>query len=133
MRNNWTTTNNDALGRPGNSFNNVKDYLTYERNDSLPGGRHNVFLNKGKRYFYVDNNGKYHWVSPEDATKYKVSEKPVEYGWGENDGVYWEDYELTGPLNQSIDNNNKEKRGTDILASGGKKYGFDWSKIGQTA
>jgi len=70
MRNNWTTTNNDTLGRPGRSFNDVKDYLWYERNDNLPGGRHNVFLNKGKRYFYVDNEGKYHWVSPEDAAKY---------------------------------------------------------------
>ena len=101
MRSNWTTTNNDTYGRPGRSFNNIKNYLEYERTDNLPGGRHNVFLDKGKRYFYVDNEGKYHWVSPEDAAKYKVSEKPVEQGWGD-DGVYWEDYEITGPSNKPV-------------------------------
>ena len=101
MRSNWTTTNNDTYGRPGRSFNNIKSYLEYERTDNLPGGRHNVFLDKGKRYFYVDNEGKYHWVSPEDAAKYKVSEKPIEQGWGD-DGVYWEDYEITGPSNKPV-------------------------------
>lgn len=121
IRNSWTTTNNDTYGRPGNSFNNVQNYLRYERNDNLPGGRHNVFLKKGKRYFYVDNEGKYHWVSPEDAVKYQVTEKPVEYGWGD-DGVYWEDYELRGLKSP-------KKSSYEISADGGKKYGFDWNKI----
>ena len=137
MRNNWTTTNNDTLGRPGRSFNDVKDYLWYERNDNLPGGRHNVFLNKGKRYFYVDNEGKYHWVSPEDAAKYQVSEKPVEYGWGDKDGVYWEDYEILGPKKDSdlqlkppphVSPSIYQNEG-HIPADGGKKYGFDWNKL----
>ena len=137
MRNNWTTTNNDTLGRPGRSFNDVKNYLSYERNDNLPGGRHNVFLNKGKRYFYVDNEGKYHWVSPEDAAKYQVSEKPTEYGWGDDDGVYWEDYEILGPKKNS-DLQLKPppnvspsiyQSGDHIPADGGKKYGFDWNKL----
>ena len=137
MRNNWTTTNNDTLGRPGRSFNDVKDYLWYERNDNLPGGRHNVFLNKGKRYFYVDNEGKYHWVSPEDAAKYQVSEKPVEYGWGDKDGVYWEDYEILGPKKDSdlqlkppphVSPSIYQNEG-HVPADGGKKYGFDWNKL----
>lgn len=126
IRNNWITTNNDTYGRPGRSFNNIKDYLTYERNDNLPGGRHNVFLNKGKRYFYVDNKGYYHWVSPEDANKYQVSEKPVEYGW-DDDGVYWEDYELTGPKKQD---GSSDDDSTDV-ETGHKEggYGFNWDKI----
>lgn len=137
MRNNWTTTNNDTLGRPGRSFNDVKNYLQYERNDNLPGGRHNVFLNKGKRYFYVDNEGKYHWVSPEDAAKYQVSKKPTEYGWGDDDGVYWEDYEILGPKKNSdlqlkpppYVSPSIYQSGDHIPADGGKKYGFDWNKL----
>jgi hypothetical protein len=90
--------------------------LWYERNDSLPGGRHNVFLDRGKRYFYVDNEGKYHWVSPEDAAKYNISEKPVEEGWGEGDNIYWEDYEITGPKDP---NSEQKEKSTGRITAGG--------------
>ena len=116
IRGNWITTNNDTYGRRGKSFNDVKNYLWYERNDSVPGGRHNVFLDRGKRYFYVDNEGKYHWVSPEDAAKYNISEKPVEEGWGEGDNIYWEDYEITGPKDPNSEQN---KKSTGRINAGG--------------
>ena len=116
IRGNWITTNNDTYGRRGKSFNDVKNYLWYERNDSLPGGRHNVFLDRGKRYFYVDNEGKYHWVSPEDAAKYNISEKPVEEGWGEGDNIYWEDYEITGPKDP---NSEQKEKSTGRITAGG--------------
>lgn len=136
IRSNWTTTNNDTYGRPGRSFSNVNDYLRYERNDNLPGGRHNVFLKKGKRYFYVDNEGNYHWVSPEDAAKFQVTKEPVEYGWGD-DGVYWEDYELTGPLqgDQIPPGELPEvtvtarKPQTSVPTGHRDHYGFDWNKL----
>ena len=136
IRSNWTTTNNDTYGRPGRSFSNINDYLRYERNDNLPGGRHNVFLKKGKRYFYVDNEGNYHWVSPEDAAKFQVTKEPVEYGWGD-DGVYWEDYELTGPLqgDQIPPGELPEvtvtarKPQTSVPTGHRDHYGFDWNKL----
>lgn len=100
------------------------EYIMHTRKDQTIGSRHDVFTKKGKRYFYVDNNGQYHWVSPEDAKKYKVSEKPVEWGWDDNPDkrIYWEDYELLGP-SESTDQTSK------IDTNHNNKYGFDWDKI----
>ena len=100
------------------------EYIMHTRKDQTIGSRHDVFTKKGKRYFYVDNNGQYHWVSPEDAKKYKVSEKPVEWGWDDNPDkrIYWEDYELLGP-SESTDQTSK------VDTNHNNKYGFDWDKI----
>ena len=33
IRSSWVTTNKDTYGRSGHSFDNIYDYLTYERGD----------------------------------------------------------------------------------------------------
>ena len=55
-RTSWTANNNDPYGRAPQKFTNRKDYMNYTRNDDLLGARHNVFINKGKRYYYLDDN-----------------------------------------------------------------------------
>lgn len=108
LRSSWTVNNKDIYGRAPQVFNNLKDYLHYVRNDQILGARHNVFLNKGKRYFYKDNNNQIHWVDPSVISNYTVSDSPVKSGWNDDKTVYWEDYEVTGPKHTSKSKQNRE-------------------------
>ena len=54
IRDRWSAKLNDTYGRRSQTFTNLKDYVDYIRNDGILGARHNVFLNRGKRYFYTD-------------------------------------------------------------------------------
>lgn len=92
LRTSWQTTNNDVYGRPGQTFNNLKDYVNYVRNDGILGARHNIFGKTGNRYFYTDNEGNQIWVNPEDLSKYNISSAIQTF----KDGVLWNDFELTG-------------------------------------
>lgn len=99
LRTSWSTGHNDAHGRAPKTYNSLRDYVNAVRNDQILGARHNVFLNKGKRYFYKDQNGVEHWVNPEDIGNYSVSKDPIRSNWNNDHTIYWDDYELTGPGN----------------------------------
>ena len=96
LRKSWTVTNRDVYGRKPQTFDKLADYVNYVNYDQILGGRHNTFLNTGKRYFYKDKNGVEHWVDPNEISKYIVSANPVRSQWNDNKTVYWNDYELTG-------------------------------------
>lgn len=93
LRTKWVTTNNDIYGRPSKTYTNLRDYVRSVRNDNIIGARHNIFVKKGKRYYYTDANGNKVYVNPQDLSKYKVSDKSIDLF---NNGVLWSDYELTG-------------------------------------
>lgn len=93
LRTKWVTTNNDIYGRPSKTYTNLRDYVRSVRNDNIIGARHNIFVKKGKRYYYTDTNGNKVYVNPQDLSKYKVSDKSID---SFNNGVLWSDYELTG-------------------------------------
>lgn len=93
LRTKWVTTNNDIYGRPSKTYTNLKDYVRSIRNDNIIGARHNIFVKKGKRYYYTDANSNKVYVNPQDLSKYKVSDKSID---SFNNGVLWSDYELTG-------------------------------------
>lgn len=93
LRTKWVTTNNDIYGRPSKTYTNLRDYVRSVRNDNIIGARHNIFVKKGKRYYYTDVNGNKVYVNPQDLSKYKVSNKSID---SFNNGVLWSDYELTG-------------------------------------
>ena len=93
LRTKWVTTNNDIYGRPSKTYTNLRDYVRSVRNDNIIGARHNIFVKKGKRYYYTDANGNKVYVNPQDLSKYKVSDKNID---SFNNGVLWSDYELTG-------------------------------------
>lgn len=93
LRTKWVTTNNDTYGRPSKTYTNLRDYVRSVRNDNIIGARHNIFVKKGKRYYYTDVNGNKVYVNPQDLSKYKVSDKSID---SFNNGVLWSDYELTG-------------------------------------
>ena len=126
LRTKWTTQYRDAHGRSAKTFTNLKDYVNHVRNDQLLGARHNVFLNKGKRYFYIDNQGQKHWVDPSVVDKYNVSKDPSEQGW--EGTTYWDDYELTGLKNQQ-GTPEKEKEGSLTPQEKADPKSF-WSKLG---
>lgn len=93
LRTKWVTTNNDIYGRPSKTYTNLRNYVRSVRNDNIIGARHNIFIKKGKRYYYTDANGNKVYVNPQDLSKYKVSDKSID---SFNNGVLWSDYELTG-------------------------------------
>ena len=95
LRTSWDIKNYDAYGRNTiQKYTNGLDYLLHNRNDQLLANRHNDFLKEGTRYFYIDNAGNKHWVSPEDAQKYTISKT----GTSSIDGnIKWIDYEITNP------------------------------------
>ncbi len=97
IRGRWSAKLNDTYGRRSQTFTNLKDYVNYIRNDGILGARHNVFLNRGKRYFYTDQNGVKHWVDPEVAKNYTISKDPAASGWNKDKTIYWDDYEITAP------------------------------------
>lgn len=93
LRTKWVTTNNDIYGRPSKTYTNLRDYVRSVRNDNIIGARHNIFIKKGKRYYYTDTNSNKVYINPQDLSKYKVSDKSID---SFNNGVLWSDYELTG-------------------------------------
>lgn len=93
LRTKWVTTNNDIYGRPSKTYTNLRDYVRSVRNDNIIGARHDIFIKKGKRYYYTDTNGNKVYVNPQDLSKYKVSDKSID---SFSNGVLWSDYELTG-------------------------------------
>ena len=157
LRTSWNTKYRDAHSRNPKSFSNLRDYVNYVRNDQILGARHNIFLNRGKRYFYKDENGKEHWVDPLVIGDYTVTKDPVRSEWNPEHTVYWEDYELTGPEDKSeeyyagslpqVEATAKRperkplytglKLPDKIEVPGNKtpvnhrQYGFDWSKVGE--
>lgn len=105
VRPSWTVKNQDVYNRSPRTFNTLKDYVNYVRNDQILGARHNVFLNQGNRYFYKDSNGVQHWVDPAVIESYKVSETPANSLWNDDHTIYWNDYEVTGPLGDDKSSN----------------------------
>lgn len=131
IKNSITVKLNDAHGRTPQikTFNlknpeELKAYINHVRNDQTVGGRHNVFPKVGKRYFYYDDQGTTHWVSPEEAQNYEMFETPDE-GFDDKSGVYWYDYQLKGP----------KKDGNKIAVGNPdeKNKSFDWNKIRNAA
>lgn len=110
LRTSWIVKNQDIYGRSPHTFNNLAEYVNYVRNDQILGSRHNVFLNQGNRYFYRDQEGKEHWVDPNEVSKYTISTDPVRSQWNDDNTIYWNDYELTGLKNPQQDN--PEDKGT---------------------
>lgn len=95
LRTSWDIKNYDAYGRNTiQKYTNGLDYLLHNRNDQLLANRHNDFLKEGIRYFYTDNAGNKHWVSPEDAQKYTISKNGIT---SINGNTKWTDYEITNP------------------------------------
>lgn len=93
LRAKWVTTNNDVYGRPSKTYTNLRDYVRSVRNDNIIGARHNIFIKKGKRYYYTDANDNKVYVNPQDLSKYKVSDKGNDVF---ENGTLWSDYKLTG-------------------------------------
>ena len=130
LRTKWTTQYRDAHGRSAQTFTNLKDYVNHVRNDQLLGARHNVFSNKGKRYFYIDNQGQKHWVDPSVIDKYNVSKDPSEQGW--EGTTYWDDYELTGLKDPSkTPGTDSSKTGGSITESQKTDPPSIWERLGQ--
>lgn len=107
LRKNWT-----FKGR--NTRNELQDFTTSDplerikriAFDQQQGMGHNIFINRGKRYFYKDENGQLVYVKPQDLSQYNVSENPIFSNWNKDKSIYWDDYELTlKDPNQT--NNNK--------------------------
>ena len=96
LKTSWVVHTKDSHNRLPRTYTSLKNYVNYVRNDQILGARHNVFLNKGKRYFYKDKDGKEHWVDPKQLDGMNVSAKPVRSSWNNDHTVFWEDYELTG-------------------------------------
>lgn len=95
LRTSWDIKNYDAYGRNTiQKYTNGLDYLLHNRNDQLLANRHNDFIKEGIRYFYTDNAGNKHWVSPEDAQKYTISKNGIT---SINGNTKWTDYEITNP------------------------------------
>lgn len=151
LRSSWSTSSLDAHNRDPKTFNNLYDYANWIRNDQILGARHNVFLNTGNRYFYIDKDGNKHWVDPKLTKYYKVSKDPVEQSWNDDKTVYWKDYQLTGlglftpPAELPVPDtefkgtistrainvgplSNKRGRYEERNKEGG--YGFDWKAVG---
>ena len=104
----------------------LKAYIEHVRTDQTVGGRHNVFPKTGKRYFYYDDEGKTHWVNPEEAQNYEMFDTPDE-GYDDK-GVYWYDYQLRGPKDPNNPTNPNQKGQTAAEHHDGR-YGIDLSKI----
>ena len=100
LRKSWTLKNKDVYGRTTkNTYTDPRVYLEHLRFDNIAAQGHNDFLQQGTRFFYKDNTGKEHWVSPEESKYYTVSKDPVRNSIEGN--TKWSDYELTGPTNNS--------------------------------
>ena len=106
LRTKWTANNNDPYGRRAQVFNNLRDYVHYMRNDDILGARHNIFINKGKRYYYKDNNGQRVYVNPADIAKYKLADTTTTE-FNPDNLTEWTDQEIIGlaPTPTTINDN----------------------------
>lgn len=95
LRTSWTANNNDPYGRAPQKFTNLKDYVNYVRNDDLLGARHNIFVNQGKRYYYLDDNKQRVYVDPNVISKYKLADTTTQE-WNPNTFTNWTDQEIIG-------------------------------------
>lgn len=95
LRTSWTANNNDPYGRAAKKFTNLKDYVNYMRNDDLLGARHNIFVNQGKRYYYLDNNKQRVYIDPNVISKYKLADTTTQE-WNPNTFTNWTDQEIIG-------------------------------------
>lgn len=95
LRTQWTANNNDPYGRTAKKFTNLKDYVNYMRNDDLLGARHNIFVNQGKRYYYLDDNKQRVYVDPNVISKYKLADTTTQE-WNPNTFTNWTDQEIIG-------------------------------------
>lgn len=117
LRTQWVTTNNNIYGGAPKTYTNLKDYVQNVMNDNIIGARHNIFVKKGKRYFYKDTNGNIVYVNPQDLSKYNVSDKGNDVF---ENGTLWSDYELTGlkpkatTFGTNINNEIKKKTSINI-------------------
>lgn len=117
LRTQWVTTNNNIYGGAPKTYTNLRDYVQNVMNDNIIGARHNIFINKGKRYFYKDTNGNIVYVNPQDLSKYNVSDKGNDVF---ENGTLWSDYELTGlkpeatTFGTNINNEIKKKTSVNI-------------------
>ena len=116
LRTSWDIKNYDAYGRNTiQKYTNGLDYLLHNRNDQLLANRHNDLLKEGVRYFYTDNTGNKHWISPEDAQKYTISKNGIT---SINGNTKWTDYEITNPTKLGGANPNTMQKShvlTDVL------------------
>ena len=117
LRTQWVTTNNDVYNRGPKTYTNLRDYVQNVMNDNIIGARHNIFVKKGKRYFYKDTNGNIVYVNPQDLSKYNESDKGNDVF---ENGTLWSDYELTGlkqeatTFGTNINNEIKKKTSVNI-------------------
>lgn len=117
LRTQWVTTNNNIYGGAPKTYTNLRDYVQNVMNDNIIGARHNIFVKKGKRYFYKDTNGNIVYVNPQDLSKYNVSDKGNDVF---ENGILWSDYELTGlkpeatTFGTNINNEIKKKTSVNI-------------------
>lgn len=117
LRTQWVTTNNNIYGGAPKTYTNLRDYVQNVMNDNIIGARHNIFVKKGKRYFYKDTNGNIVYVNPQDLSKYDVSDKGNDVF---ENGTLWSDYELTGlkpeatTFGTNINNEIKKKTSVNI-------------------
>ena len=95
LRTKWTSNNNDPYGRKPQTFTNLRDYVHYMRNDDIAGARHNIFINKGKRYYYKNNNGQRVYVNPNDIAKYRLADTTTTE-FNPNTLTEWTDQEILG-------------------------------------
>ena len=117
LRTQWVTTNNNIYGDAPKTYTNLRDYVQNVMNDNIIGARHNIFVKKGKRYFYKDTNGNIVYVNPQDLSKYDGSDKGNDVF---ENGTLWSDYELTGlkpeatTFGTNINNEIKKKTSVNI-------------------
>lgn len=117
LRTQWVTTNNDVYNRSPRTYTNLRDYVEGVMKDNIIGARHNIFVKKGKRYFYKDDNGNIVYVNPTDLSKYNVSDKGNDVF---ENGTLWSDYELTGlkpeatTFGTNINNEIKKKTSVNV-------------------
>lgn len=117
LRTQWVTTNNNIYGGAPKTYTNLRDYVQNVMNDNIIGARHNIFVKKGKRYFYKDTNGNIVYVNPQDLSKYDAPDKGNDVF---ENGTLWSDYELTGlkpeatTFGTNINNEIKKKTSVNI-------------------
>lgn len=111
IRPEWEVTTKNAHGHTRQTFDNLRDYVNYIRNDQVLGPRHNGFLRKGTRYYWKDNKGGKHYINPELAKRYKELSRQNGLKEQNDPLTTWTDIEI------GFDPNNPTSTG--VPASGG--------------
>ena len=111
IRPTWEVTTKNAHGHTRQTFNDLRDYVNYIRNDHVLGPRHNGFLRKGTRYYWKDNKGGKHYINPELAKRYKELSRQNGLKEQNDPLTTWTDIEI------GFDPNNPTSTG--VPASGG--------------